>query len=812
MTAPELPLVRPSEPAIAWDSNSNTVDAIIDQLTMPERLPPPPAAPYDIPELMKAANDGDVSAQLTLGLLLKNSGGGSSTVDQAAKWISMAGLAALKAIDSTEPLKDPSQIASSSAVTTPNTWNKTSDATFTDSEAHLEALYHLAKLHLDGIGVPYDPNEAHKLLSIAANRKHLPSTCLLGKLMADGLVKAYQHSNRLKKPSQKPTLNSISQEIWSKLSGVKSQGLFNGNSSTAVTSASHANSTVYRPQVVLPYKFNAGANAMEALQFLNTVLEDTKKEGKKPDPMLLEALAHAHLVLAQESATSIALSSIIPFIPIDSMLSIPKIQMPAMFANINQSNNMRDTHGKSSGRSKCHAERAVQLLREASQALVVEDPTSVTAAWKYGTCLLDGTASVKIVAEEKAMQGDANGGGTGAGGNTGSGGENSNDSLGFGTIQRTLRKVSSTIIPRRTLSMSLGRPSKGDASENITLSTNRPISASPEPDSPSSTTAASSSGDAPTHLPSISESKNTMEATTPEPPSNASTTTATSTPSAAPDKDSVHHQHAITYIAAAAHIASSPTVSLTNNFDPASLYIWGECLCRGMGVDQDVEAGSAWVLRAAMLGFAPAQVAVGRWAFGCFDEEELEHDEDESTGVKLDSEGKLHVDEEVKLRGSGDGDKKKQKHPTDHNHPKDFWFERNEKLATEWFLRAAVRGDIEGMMWLGKCYREGIGLPRDDAQAKKWFEAALVRLRDRDPQAALTFWKRWGKDMKNTESRPATEEDGEGRSAKRGSGEAFGVEGRARPAPLSARHRLLKRFTPMSYSNNLPARSAAVNL
>jgi hypothetical protein len=46
------------------------------------------------------------------------------------------------------------------------------------------------------------------------------------------------------------------------------------------------------------------------------------------------------------------------------------------------------------------------------------------------------------------------------------------------------------------------------------------------------------------------------------------------------------------------------------------------------------------------------------------------------------------------------------------------------KKAAEWYRKAAEQGDVAGEIHLGDSYRDGRGVPRDQAQAAQWYQKA----------------------------------------------------------------------------------------
>ena len=50
--------------------------------------------------------------------------------------------------------------------------------------------------------------------------------------------------------------------------------------------------------------------------------------------------------------------------------------------------------------------------------------------------------------------------------------------------------------------------------------------------------------------------------------------------------------------------------------------------------------------------------------------------------------------------------------------------EKNEVKAAEWFRKSADQGMVGSPMTLGLMYEQGLGIPKDAAEAKKWYALA----------------------------------------------------------------------------------------
>lgn len=83
------------------------------------------------------------------------------------------------------------------------------------------------------------------------------------------------------------------------------------------------------------------------------------------------------------------------------------------------------------------------------------------------------------------------------------------------------------------------------------------------------------------------------------------------------------------------------------------------------------------------------------------------------------------------------------------------WGTRKEEMnreAVKWFAKAAERGNVEAMYYLGECYRDGSGVDEDQKKAVEWFTKAAKQGHE-EAKAELEFYNR-------RESENAFEEDG----------------------------------------------------
>ena len=83
------------------------------------------------------------------------------------------------------------------------------------------------------------------------------------------------------------------------------------------------------------------------------------------------------------------------------------------------------------------------------------------------------------------------------------------------------------------------------------------------------------------------------------------------------------------------------------------------------------------------------------------------------------------------------------------------WGTRKEEMnreAVKWFAKAAERGNVEAMYYLGECYRDGSGVDEDQKKAVEWFTKAAKQGHE-EAKAELEFYNR-------RESEKAFEEDG----------------------------------------------------
>jgi TPR repeat protein len=58
-------------------------------------------------------------------------------------------------------------------------------------------------------------------------------------------------------------------------------------------------------------------------------------------------------------------------------------------------------------------------------------------------------------------------------------------------------------------------------------------------------------------------------------------------------------------------------------------------------------------------------------------------------------------------------------------------------MAFVWYKKAADNGSAKAQYYLGVCYRNGLGVPRDLVSAQHWFETA-ARSGSEEAVAALT--------------------------------------------------------------------------
>ena len=49
------------------------------------------------------------------------------------------------------------------------------------------------------------------------------------------------------------------------------------------------------------------------------------------------------------------------------------------------------------------------------------------------------------------------------------------------------------------------------------------------------------------------------------------------------------------------------------------------------------------------------------------------------------------------------------------------------KKAVKWYRKAAESGSHEAQCNLAKCYGDGIGVEKDEAEARKWYRKALAQ-------------------------------------------------------------------------------------
>lgn len=72
------------------------------------------------------------------------------------------------------------------------------------------------------------------------------------------------------------------------------------------------------------------------------------------------------------------------------------------------------------------------------------------------------------------------------------------------------------------------------------------------------------------------------------------------------------------------------------------------------------------------------------------------------------------------------------------------WGTRKEEMnreAVKWFAKAAERGNVEAMYYLGECYRDGSGVDEDQKKAVEWFTKAAKQGHE-EAKAELEFYNR----------------------------------------------------------------------
>ncbi|MDR0356632.1 MAG: sel1 repeat family protein [Deltaproteobacteria bacterium] len=112
-------------------------------------------------------------------------------------------------------------------------------------------------------------------------------------------------------------------------------------------------------------------------------------------------------------------------------------------------------------------------------------------------------------------------------------------------------------------------------------------------------------------------------------------------------------------------------LKLANEGDPKAQFELAFRLAGGQGFKQDSDEAARWFLSAAELGLPEAQNELGSFF--------------------------LYGDE---------------------------GFPQNESLAAKWFLAAAEQGFAESQLSLGQMLRDGVGIPKDEAEGKKWLDLA----------------------------------------------------------------------------------------
>lgn len=141
---------------------------------------------------------------------------------------------------------------------------------------------------------------------------------------------------------------------------------------------------------------------------------------------------------------------------------------------------------------------------------------------------------------------------------------------------------------------------------------------------------------------------------------------------------------------------------------PESQFHVARCLARGRGTDVDHAAAFGFFLRAAEAGHAAAASALA----GCLRS---------GTGVEADPAEALRWF----TRAAEMGDVDAQAYVGACYLTGGCGARPDASLAAHWLQAAASSGHVESQVSLGGCFEFGAGVPRDTAQARRWYEAAL---------------------------------------------------------------------------------------
>jgi TPR repeat protein len=137
----------------------------------------------------------------------------------------------------------------------------------------------------------------------------------------------------------------------------------------------------------------------------------------------------------------------------------------------------------------------------------------------------------------------------------------------------------------------------------------------------------------------------------------------------------------------------------------------GMCYFSGIGVVKNEMEGIKWFRKAAEQGNTDAQLVVGMFCLSLVEIDEPNKVEYEANAVKYfrmaaehgDADGQVLIGDCYK-----DG----------------IGVTKNETEAVKWFRKAAEQGHADGQVRLGECYKDGRGVTKNEVEAVKWFRKA----------------------------------------------------------------------------------------
>lgn len=73
---------------------------------------------------------------------------------------------------------------------------------------------------------------------------------------------------------------------------------------------------------------------------------------------------------------------------------------------------------------------------------------------------------------------------------------------------------------------------------------------------------------------------------------------------------------------------------------------------------------------------------------------------------------------------------------------------REQRVAVEWFRRAALRNHVHALHWMSECYRDGRGVKKNDGRAVRWLQRAIEANRSAQrshEEVSLEAWRDFGR-------------------------------------------------------------------